>query len=192
MGLEQSLRRQVHDYARVAGVLAAGGRLSGQASQRGQQRGPVTWKEAGQVSPGTGTGCQCWSPAAARRTSDGRRWAGAWSRSRRTAGRIVPIRMLQVRAPPGFKLDPVLRPKDWTKVAVTVPRRLGSAYHDQRESGRLFYVEGSDRGVPAGRLIVLDSGGQAGPWSRSRQTTGPRAVAASEGAGPGLFAARRR
>ena len=53
MGIEQSLRRQVHSYGRVTGVLAASGRLTRQASQRGQQqRGHVTREETGQVSPG--------------------------------------------------------------------------------------------------------------------------------------------
>ena len=36
----------------MTGVLAASGRLTGQASQSGQQRGHVTWEETGQVSPG--------------------------------------------------------------------------------------------------------------------------------------------
>ena len=43
--LEQSLRRQVRSYGRVTGVMAASGRLTGQASKRGQQRGHVTWED---------------------------------------------------------------------------------------------------------------------------------------------------
>ena len=45
VGLEQSLRRQVRSYGRVTGVMAASGRLTGQASKRGQQRGHVTWED---------------------------------------------------------------------------------------------------------------------------------------------------
>ena len=45
-------------------------------------------------------------------------WAGPWSCRRRTTGQRVPGRLLQVRVPPGFKLDPARRPKDWTAVAV--------------------------------------------------------------------------
>ena len=39
VGLEQSLRLQVRGYGRWIGVLAVSGRLSGQASQKGQLSG---------------------------------------------------------------------------------------------------------------------------------------------------------
>ena len=45
--------QQVRSYGHVDCVLAASWQLNGQASQRSQQREPVTWKETGQVSPGT-------------------------------------------------------------------------------------------------------------------------------------------
>ena len=50
----------------------------------------------------------------------------------------------------GFKLDPELRPKDWT--AVAVPRRLVTS--DQWISGQLGPLKAMTGEVPEGRLII--------------------------------------
>ena len=110
-------------------VLAVSGQLSWQVGQRCPQSRKLE-SETTESVPGRHPSIL----VDGGRTSDG--LGGAQSRSGRTAGRRVPDRLLQVRVPPGFKLDPARRPKDWTTVAV--PRRLGSA--DQKESGPMCYT----------------------------------------------------
>ena len=111
----------------------------------------------------------------------GQRWphlggrAGPWSWSRRTTGPRVPGRLLQVRVPPGFRLDPTRRPKGWT--AVAVPQRLVTS--GQWVSGWLDPDEGKARRRPGESPNItgqrwLHLGGWAGPWSRRRRTTGQR------------------
>ena len=113
----------------------------------------------------------CLSP-----NSTGHRWSGrGLEQELENGGQTVPgpgrlHRVQEGIRSPWSGLDPARRPKDWTTVAVL--RRLESA--NQRESGRLFYVEGNERGRPSGPPNGLDGGGRARPCFLSWQTTGQR------------------
>ena len=125
----------------------------GPAGPRSRRRPDESWSSRlGEMPNNMG---QRWAPVAApgrgpRRTGRDSDLEASWSRSQQTAGQRVPGRLRQVRIPPGLKLDPARRPKDWA--AVAVPRRLGSA--DQWVSGRLGLgpVGGEDRRSPCGSL----------------------------------------